>query len=141
MDSWSGILPFEYVRHLRLQIGTMMTSYTLDDHARATQELAGLHEKWENYSGNNQNKYRAQIEAFRAALFRIEQSLKEAGLLKRTAQEERDAALDAAFPNAPSRQIVDWEGQRYQRRYTPVATSVSGKTVREWKGYWTQLSD
>lgn len=117
-----------------------MTSYTLDDHLQATQKLELLHEKWENYSGNNPNKFRADIEASKAEVYRIEQALKEAGLLKRTAEDERDAALDAAFPNAASRQIVEWEGQRFQRRYTPVATSVSGNTVREWKGYWTQLS-
>lgn len=36
-----------------------MTGYTLNDHAKAAQDLARLHEKWENYSGNNTNKFRA----------------------------------------------------------------------------------
>lgn len=118
-----------------------MTGYTLDDHAKASQDLAHLQERWENYSGNNPNKYRAEIEAAKAVLTRIERSLKEAGLMARTTQEERDAALDAAFPNALTHQIVEWEGRRFQKRYTPVATSLSGKTVREWKGFWTQLTD
>jgi hypothetical protein len=118
-----------------------MTDYTLDDHAKAAQNLAHLQEKWENYSGNNPNKYRAEIEVAKAALTRIERALKEAGLMARTAQEQRDAALDAAFPNAFTRQIVEWEGQRFQKCYTPIATSLSGKTVREWKGFWTQLTD
>ncbi|AJD70517.1 hypothetical protein J169_04115 [Xanthomonas citri pv. citri] len=36
-----------------------MTDYTLNAHAKTVQDLARLHEKWENYSGNNTNKFRA----------------------------------------------------------------------------------
>ena len=66
-----------------------MTGYTLDDHAEAAQDLARLQEKWENYSGNNPNKYRAESEAAKAALTRIGRALKEAGLMARTAQSAR----------------------------------------------------
>lgn len=118
-----------------------MTDYTLSDHAKAVQDLARLNEKWENYSGNNPNKFRADIEAAKATLARVERALKDTGVLPRTAQEQRDAALDKAYPNALTRQIVEWEGQRFQKRYTPVATSRSGKTVLEWKGFWVPLAD
>lgn len=120
---------------------TIMTDYTLNDHAKAVKDLARLHERWENYSGNNPNKLRADIETAKATLARVERALKDTGALPRTAQEERDAALDKAYPNALTRQIVQWEGQRFQKRYTPVATSLSGKTVREWKGFWVPLAD
>lgn len=120
---------------------TKMTDYTLNDHAKAVQELARLHEKWENYSGNNPHKFRADIETAKATLARVERALKDIGVLSRTAQEERDATLDKAYPNALSRQIVQWEGQRFQKRYTSLATSLSGKTVRAWKGFWLPLVD
>jgi hypothetical protein len=94
-----------------------------------------------NYSGNNPNKFRADIEAAKATLARVERALKDTGVLPRTAQEQRDAALDKAYPNALTRQIVEWERQRFQKRYTPVATSRLGKTVREWKGFWVPLAD
>ncbi|OHX25403.1 hypothetical protein BHL63_13415 [Xanthomonas alfalfae] len=77
-----------------------MTKYTLNDHAKAVLDLARLNEKWENYSGNNPNKYRADIEAAKATLARVERALKDTGVLPRTAQEERDAALDKAYLNA-----------------------------------------
>lgn len=118
-----------------------MTDYTLNDHAKAVQDLARLHEKWENYSGNNPNKVLADIETAKGTLARVERALKDTGVLPRTAQEVRDAALDKAYPNALSRQIVQWEGQHFQKRYTPVATSLSGKTVRAWKSSWVPVAN
>lgn len=77
-----------------------------------TNAATRLHEKWENYSGNNPNRFRAGIETAKATLARIEGALKNTGVLPRTTQEERDAALDRAYPNALTLQIVQWEGQR-----------------------------
>ncbi|WP_145974309.1 hypothetical protein [Stenotrophomonas pictorum] len=83
-----------------------MTDYTLNDHAQDVQDLASLREKWENYSGNNPSKFRADIETAKATLARVERALKDTGVLSRTTQEELDAALDKAYPNAHTRQIV-----------------------------------
>lgn len=118
-----------------------MPPYTLDDYAAATAELEALNTKWEDYSGNNPNKYRADIEAARAKLNSIEIELKESGLVLRTATEERDALLDAAFPNAKSREVVEWQGKKYMCRFSPVSTSLSGKSVNAWHKYWKEIHE
>ncbi len=51
------------------------------------------------------------------------------------------AQLDKRYPKAESRQIVEFEGRRYQRRFTPVSKSLSGKTVKEWAKSWLALGE
>ncbi|OAD82127.1 hypothetical protein ATN89_21805 [Comamonas thiooxydans] len=116
-----------------------MPLYTLEDHIAAKASLDSLNAKWDNYSGNNPNKFRADIEAAKARLYSIETALKANGLLARTPKEERNASLDAAFPNAQSREVVEWNGKRYMRRFTPVSKSLSGKTVNAWNKHWEEL--
>lgn len=116
-----------------------MTHYSLEDHAQATSALAQLKEKWENYSGNNPNKFRAAMESAKAKLLTISTELKAAGLLERNPAEERDALLDAEFPAARSKDVVTWEGRRFMKRFSPAATSLSGKTVIAWNTYWEEL--
>lgn len=115
-----------------------MPPYTIEDYAAAKAKFDALNEKWENYTGNNPNKYRADIEESKAQMHLIEVELKAAGLLARTAIEERDALLDAAFPNAQSREIVEWQGKKYIRRFTPAAKNLSGNTVKAWVKYWEE---
>lgn len=110
--------------------------YTLQDYEDAKAELNSVSANWENYSGNNPNKFRADIASARTKLHEIEISLKSSGLLPRTADEERDHQLDLAFPNARSNDVVIWEGKKYKRRFVPVATSLSGKTVKAWSKSW-----
>ncbi len=113
-----------------------MTERTLGDYAAAKAKLDALNERWDNYTGNNPGKYRADIEEAKAQLQSIEAELKAVGLLARTATEEIDAILDAAFPNAKSREVVEWQGKKYIRRFTPAAKSLSGKSVKGWVKYW-----
>lgn len=113
--------------------------YSLDDYHLAKAKPASMNHRWENYSGNNPNKFDAELGDARAELHRIEQHLKQAGLLPRTELESRDAHLDEAFPDAQSRQVVAWQGKRYMRRFSSVATSRSGKTVKAWHRYWQEL--
>ena len=117
----------------------MMPSHTLEDYVAAKVEFDAMNARWENYSGNNQNKYRADIEAARAKVHLVETELKASGLLQRTYIEERDAVLDAAFPKAQSREVVEWQGKKYVCRFLPVSTSLSGKTVNEWHKYWEDV--
>lgn len=81
--------------------------YTIEDHAAAKARLESLNQRWENYDGNNPNKYTADIAAARADLHLIEEGLKQTGLLPRTEIEERDLQLDKAFPNTQSKQAVE----------------------------------
>lgn len=113
--------------------------YTLDDFNAAKAELEELNQCWKDYSGNNPNKYRASINAAGAKVRAIEAELKAAGLLQRTPQEELEQRLDLAFPNAHSKQIVEFKGKRYVRRFTPLRKSLSGKTVTEWGKSWEEV--
>ncbi len=48
------------------------------------------------------------------------------------------AKLDHNFPNAGSNAIVEFEGNRYQRKYRPVK-SRSGRTIHYWEKWWMDL--
>jgi hypothetical protein len=115
--------------------------YTLTDHSEAKAKLEALNAKWKNYSGNNPNKFQADIAVARAELHSIEVELKKTGELAQTPIEKRNALLDEAFPDAKSRQVVDWQGKKYIRRFSPVSTSLSGKTVKEWHKYWEDVAE
>ena len=115
--------------------------YTLQDYEDAKTELNAVSAKWENYSGNNPDKFRADIATARTKLHEIEVSLKSSGLLPRTAEEERDYQLDRAFPKARSKEVVTWEGKKYKRRFIPVATTLSGKTVKAWSKSWEPVAE
>lgn len=116
-----------------------MSSFTLDDHAKAVEALASLSARRDNYSGNNPNKFRADIESAKARLAAIELSLKRVGVLQRSPAEERDAELDLAFPNAQSKEVVTWRGRQFIKRFTPTGKSLSGKTPLGWTSHWEEL--
>jgi hypothetical protein len=54
-------------------------------------------------------------------------------------QERIEAELDRLYPNAESKLIVEYRGERWQRRYYPLSTSRSGKTVHAWGGSWVKM--
>jgi hypothetical protein len=120
---------------------TPMTTYTLQDYESAKADLESLNAKWENYSGNNPDKYRASIQDAQVRVHEITSVLKAAGTLPRTANEERDHQLDLAFPNAKSREVVLWQGKKYVKRFTPAAKSLSGKTVKAWSKIWESVGE
>lgn len=113
--------------------------HTLDDYKAAKAELERLNQKWENYSGNNPNKFRASITDAGAKVRSIEAELKAAGLIPRTPQEELEHRLDSVFPEARSNQVVEFEDKRYKRCYRPLGKSLSGKTVTEWGKSWEEV--
>lgn len=113
---------------------------TLEDLAAARAELAAWEKRWEDYSGNNPDKYRADIRSAQSKVRAIEAQLKASGVLvPKTPEEQLHADLDALFPNAKSREIVEMDGKRYRRRFIPVQRSNSGKTVKEWGKTWEEL--
>lgn len=51
-------------------------------------------------------------------------------------------ALDNMYKRAKSNDIVDYKGNNYQRRFSPLKLSKSGKIVQKWAKFWLlQLSD
>ena len=113
-------------------------AYTLADLAGAEQELKEWQERY-GESGNNPNRFMAQIRQAASKVRTIENSLREAGLIELTTQEKLNQTLDLLYPNAQSKMIVAHEGQRYQIRYYPMSSSRSGKTVHTWGHDWQKF--
>ncbi len=105
----------------------------------AKAKLQGAEDKFERYDGNNPDKYRSEINAARAEAKHLTDQAKAAGLIAKTEDELLYERLDAAFPNAKSRQVVEFEGRKYCRRFSPGSVSNSGKTVKEWVKWWELL--
>lgn len=57
----------------------------------------------------------------------IEADLKMWGLVALSGSKELAYRSDQAFPNGDSCRIVDFEGERYKRRYTPRGKSLSAR--------------
>ena len=110
--------------------------YTLDDYEKAKAELAHWQRVWENYTGNNPNKYHADIKAAAEKVRAIKQHLQNTGVLELSEKEKFEKELDLAFPNAKSKEIVEYKGKKYRRRFFPLEQSRSGKTVTAWGKRW-----
>ena len=117
----------------------MAVELTLEEYKAAKARLEAVQERWENYTGNNPENYRIELREARERLAAIEAELKHRELLPQTNTERLHAALDRAFPDARSREVITFEGVRYQRRFYPATRSNSGKTVRSWERTWERL--
>ncbi|MBA6338858.1 hypothetical protein H4J57_16855 [Colwellia sp. BRX8-7] len=62
--------------------------------------------------------------------------LKEQGILALSKVELISTALDSLHKRARNNAIVEYEGNRYQRRFSPLKLSKSGKVVSKWARYW-----
>jgi hypothetical protein len=110
--------------------------YTFKDYEKAKAELHRWHEQWDSYTGNNPEKYQTDIRDASRKVREIEQYLKDAGILERTKREQLEIELDRIFPNARTREIVEYNGKKYRRQFWPLEKSRSGKTVKEWDKSW-----
>lgn len=113
--------------------------YTLEDFEKAQAELRSWVDRFDRYSGNNPNKYQSDIKAARRHVRAIEESLKAAGLVQLSDTDLIEKELDVTFPNAASKQVVEFKGRRFQRQFWPIEKSRSGKSVREWGKGWTEI--
>lgn len=114
--------------------------YTLEGLEKARAELKRLTDAWDNYSGNNPNKYQSQIKSARLQVSIIESALKANGTIPLTEHEQLERELDRLHPDAESKLIVEHNGKRYQRWYAPAAVSNSGKTVQAWDRGWREVT-
>ncbi|HHF3171018.1 TPA: hypothetical protein ACPJ1O_004398 [Vibrio diabolicus] len=85
--------------------------YTLEDLRAAQEELDLWQGRWDRYGGNNPNKYQADIRNAQRRVRSITESLKASGVLERSEQENLEVRLDREFPNAQSKEIVEFEGK------------------------------
>lgn len=115
--------------------------HTLENYHAALAELKAAEDRFDRYNGNNPDKFKSQISAAHFRVLTIERELKNAGVLARSPEEERNLQLDKAFPDAKSKEVVSWNGQQYVRRFYPAVTSRSGKTVRLWEKRWEPVRE
>jgi hypothetical protein len=113
--------------------------YTLDDLLAAERELKRLRTAFDGYSGNNPDKYESDLKAARRDLDFVTDALKRQGTIPWTEEENLAHVLDAKFPKARSKQVVEHEGERYQLRFSPIEWSRSRKTVARWDRAWVHL--
>lgn len=114
--------------------------YSKEDLIEAQKVLQSWQEKFDRYSGNNPNKYEADIKSARRTVRLIENSLKASGQIPLTVQEQLEKDLDAAFPDAKSKQVVEFRGRKYQRKFWPLEKSRSRKNVTEWGRCWEDVT-
>lgn len=114
-------------------------NYSIADLDAARADLAKLQAAWENYDGGNPDKYQSRLKSAQSLVVIIESSLKSQGVIPYTPQELLERELDKMFPDAKSKDIVEYEGKRYQRWYRPLHRSNSGKTVKVWDRGWEEV--
>lgn len=114
--------------------------FTLADLEAARAEHARWEQAWDNYSGNNSDKYAGPRKQASAKVAQIEAYLKDTGVLPRSEQELLERELDRAFPQARHRDIVEWQGARYERLVTPGEFTRSRK-VKSWSKSWRHVAD
>jgi len=109
------------------------------EYEAARQVAAAENERWDIYTGSNPNKRKSTRDAADRQLRELDREMKERRLLPISEWESLCRELDAKFPDARSRQIVEYKGQRYRRRFYPSHRSRSGKTVHSWDATWEKL--
>jgi len=62
--------------------------------------------------------------------------LKKQGLLALSEVELISAALEFLHKRVKSRTVIEYKGNNYERRFTPLKLSKSGKNVQKWARFW-----
>ncbi|PKG81381.1 hypothetical protein CXF85_18075 [Colwellia sp. 75C3] len=62
--------------------------------------------------------------------------LKAQGLMAQSEVEVITIALDFLHKRARNNAVVEYDGNSYQRKFSPLKLSKSGKVVRTWAKYW-----
>ena len=82
----------------------------------------------------------AQIKIASNKVKLIESLLRANDLLPVNEKELFDGVLDRLFPRAKSKEIVNYGGLRFQRRFYPVQKGA-GNAVTEWEKAWVPVTD
>lgn len=69
----------------------------------------------------------------------LEDDLKKRVIVLGVDKETLHAELDRLFPEAKSKEIVEHEGRRYQRRFYPLTRSIPAVRYSKWVGTWEDL--
>lgn len=71
----------------------------------------------------------------------VADDLKAQKILESTEKKILSAKISRQFPNASSKDEVEFEGKRYWLRFTPFAKSLTGKSVLLWTQEWVGITD
>ena len=110
----------------------------LEQLKEANAELETVLDRFDSYMGNNPNKYRSGIKNAREKCDVLIRLCKIEGLIPYTEDELLNEKLSRAFPNAQSKQVVEFEGVKYKNTFTPRSISNSGKTIKSWDQAWVK---
>ena len=116
-------------------------TYTPEDLQKAREALRVREDRIDRTTGHTPNKYQSDIKSARRHVRVIEDALKANGTIPLSEKEKLEKELDVAFPEARSKQVVEYDGRRFQRRFWPIEKSRSGKTVTEWGRGWVEIEE
>ena len=105
------------LRVVSVKIELREKMYKLEDLENARAEARKWGDAFANERSNNPNVYLAERRDAGIKVRRIESYLKEVGIIEKTDDEILTEKLDALYPNARSKTIVNFEGKRYQVSY------------------------
>jgi hypothetical protein len=79
-----------------------------------------------------------EVDMAEAKLVDVVAYLRANGNMPKTYHEILEESLDLLYPEAASRQIVEYEGKRYQRRFKPLKRGKGGGVVK-WEKSWLPM--
>ena len=116
--------------------------YTIADYEEAKVKFEDAADLWSDADIHNKsNKYTARAKAASDRLREIEEYLKRQGIIPYTEHELVEEILNQKYPNAQSREVVEYDGRRYWKEFWPLERSKSGKTVKKWASGWVLLPE
>jgi len=62
--------------------------------------------------------------------------LKSQGLMPISEVERISAILDIQYKGSRSNTIVEYDGEKYKRQFSPLKLTKSGKNVQKWAKFW-----
>ena len=62
--------------------------------------------------------------------------LKAQGLIPISMVEQVSSILDIQFKGTRSNTVIEYEGKKYKRQFSPLKLSKSGKNVQKWAKFW-----
>ncbi|MBW5414756.1 hypothetical protein [Pseudomonas sp. MAG002Y] len=103
--------------------------YSPQDYYDAHEALEGALDSFEK------GGTREEVDKAEAKLADVIAYLRVNGAMPKTPHEILEESLDLLYPEAASRQIVEYQGKRYQRRFKPLKRGKGGGVVK-WEKSW-----
>jgi len=113
--------------------------HTLEDLEAARAELSQCIDAFDNPRTSFREQLAARIREASRKVHDIESELRSRGLITLDPKRTLEAELDMRFPTAQHREIVEYQGRRYRRRFFPEQKCRSGWAVKKWGRCWEEV--